>query len=243
MDKVHIFKNTNKIQINKNISNKENFIEINNLTFGYNEKKNIFENLNLKISNGEKICIIGPTGSGKTTLFHLILGLVFPKEGFISHYGNSITSDLENWYKKIGYISQNLYIIDNSIEKNITLNYNDEIINEELLKQSISIAQLKDKIKASSLGLETKVGMDGIKLSGGEKQRIAIARAIYRKPEIFLMDEFTSAIDEDTEEKIFNELIKNFPNKTLIIIAHKKSIVDKCDTVWKIQNKGIVKIK
>ena len=243
LNKVHTFKNTNNNQVNKNISIKKNFIEINNLTFGFNEGQNIFENLNLKISKGEKICIIGPTGSGKTTLFHLILGLIYPKEGFITHNGNSIMDDLESWYKKIGYISQNIYIIDNSIKNNITLNYNDEAINERLLNESISISQLKDKIKDSPFALETKVGMDGLKLSGGEKQRIAIARAIYRKPEIFLMDEFTSAIDEGTEEKIFNELIKNFPNKTLIMIAHKKSIVDKCDSVWKIQDKGIVRIK
>ena len=243
LNKANISKNTKNIQVDKDILINQNFIEINNLTFGYNEKQNIFENLNLKISKGEKICIIGPTGSGKTTLFHLILGLIYPKEGFITHNGNSIMDDLESWYKKIGYISQNIYIIDNSIKNNITLNYNDEAINERLLNESISISQLKDKIKDSTFALETKVGMDGLKLSGGEKQRIAIARAIYRKPEIFLMDEFTSAIDEGTEEKIFNELIKNFPNKTLIMIAHKKSIVDKCDSVWKIQDKGIVRIK
>ncbi len=243
LDKAHIFKHVENTQISENRSVNENFIEINNLTFGYDQKQNIFENLYLKILKGEKICIIGPTGSGKTTLFHLILGLVSPKEGFIAHNGKYIIDDIKSWYKKIGYISQNLYILDNSIKKNITLNYNDELINEKLLNEAISIAQLRDKIKDSPYALDTKVGMDGLKLSGGEKQRIAIARAIYRKPEIFLMDEFTSAIDEDTEEKIFNELIKKFPNKTFVIIAHKKSIIDKCDTIWKIQDKGIVKIK
>ena len=176
-------------------------------------------------------------------MFHLILGLIYPKEGLIAHNGKSIIDDLGGWYKKIGYISQNLYILDNSIKNNITLNFNDEIINEELLNDSVSISQLKDKIKNSPLALDTKVGMDGIKLSGGEKQRIAIARAIYRNPAIFLMDEFTSAIDQDTEEKIFNNFIEKYPKQTLIMIAHRKSIIDKCDVVWEIKDKNIIKIK
>ena len=243
LNKVHSFKNTSNNKVNKNISIKKNFIEINNLTFGFNEGQNIFENLNLKISKGEKICIIGPTGSGKTTLFHLILGLIYPKKGFIAHNGKRIIDDLGGWYKKIGYISQNLYILDNSIKNNITLNFNDEIINEELLNESVLISQLKDKIKDFPLALETKVGMDGIKLSGGEKQRIAISRAIYRNPEIFLMDEFTSAIDQETEEKIFDNFIKKYPKQTLIMIAHRKSIIDKCDVVLKIKDKNIIKVK
>ena len=85
--------------------------------------------------------------------------------------------------------------------------------------------------------------MDGLKLSGGEKQRIAIARAIYKNPQIFLMDEFTSAIDQETEEKIFNNLITKFSKQTLIMIAHRKSIIEKCDIVWEIKNKNIIKIK
>ena len=133
--------------------------------------------------------------------------------------------------------------MDNSIKNNITLNFNDEIINEELLNESVLISQLKDKIKDFPLALETKVGMDGIKLSGGEKQRIAISRAIYRNPEIFLMDEFTSAIDQETEEKIFDNFIKKYPKQTLIMIAHRKSIIDKCDVVLKIKDKNIIKVK
>ncbi len=230
---------------NENILlNKKNFIKINNLTFGYNNDQNIFENLNLEISEGEKICIIGPTGSGKSTLFHLILGLLVPKKGSIAYKGRNIFFELKDWYNKIGYISQNLYILDNTIKNNITLNFgNNELVDQKLLTDALSISQLNNKIKEIPSGLETKVGMDGVKLSGGEKQRIAIARAIYRKPKIFLMDEFTSAIDQETEEKIFNEFIKNFPKQTLIIIAHKQSIIDKCDSIWKIQNKGIVKVK
>lgn len=223
--------------------NNKNFIEINDLTFGYNLKQNIFENLNLKIFEGEKICIVGPTGSGKTTLFHLMLGLLNPNKGFIAHNGKSIIDNLDNWYNKIGYISQNIYILDDSVKKNITLNYNNEIINEKLLNESVSISNLKDKIKDSPFALETKVGMDGLKLSGGEKQRIAIARAIYKNPQIFLMDEFTSAIDQETEEKIFNNLITKFSKQTLIMIAHRKSIIEKCDIVWEIKNKNIIKIK
>ena len=206
-------------------------------------KQNIFENLNLKIFEGEKICIVGPTGSGKTTLFHLMLGLLNPNKGFIAHKGKSIIDNLDNWYNKIGYISQNIYILDDSVKKNITLNYNNEIINEKLLNESVSISNLKDKIKDSPFALETKVGMDGLKLSGGEKQRIAIARAIYKNPQIFLMDEFTSAIDQETEEKIFNNLITKFSKQTLIMIAHRKSIIEKCDIVWEIKNKNIIKIK
>ena len=177
-------------------------------------------------------------------MFHLILGLLVPKKGSIAYKGRNIFFELKDWYNKIGYISQNLYILDNTIKNNITLNFsNNELVDQKLLTDALSISQLNNKIKDIPSGLETKVGMDGVKLSGGEKQRIAIARAIYRKPKIFLMDEFTSAIDQETEEKIFNEFIKNFSKQTLIIIAHKQSIIDKCDSIWKIQNKGIVKVK
>ena len=242
LKKIDTYK-TLKINNTDVLFNKKNFIEINNLTFSYNKNQNIFENLNLKISEGEKVCIVGPTGSGKTTLFHLILGLVTPSSGTVAFKGKNIFFDLENWYDKIGYISQNLYILDNTIKNNITLNYGNDITNQKLLDESLIVSQLKNKILESPLGLETKVGMDGIKLSGGEKQRIAIARAIYRNPEIFLMDEFTSAIDQDTEEKIFDEFIKKFPNQTLIMIAHRKSIIDKCDVVWEIKDKNIIKVK
>ncbi len=234
------YKNTRDAEIKLS---KKNFIELKDLTFKYNNAQNTFEKINFKVNDGEKVCIIGPTGSGKTTLFHLILGLIKPNDGVIAHKGESIFSSLENWYKKIGYISQNLYMLDSSIKDNITLNYNDDKIRDDLLQKSLSVSQLDTKINNSTFGLETKVGMDGIKLSGGEKQRIAIARAVYKDPEIFLMDEFTSAIDQATEEKIFDEFKKNFPNKTLIMIAHRKSVIDKCDTVWKVQNRKIIKIK
>ena len=171
-----------------------------------------------------------------------MLGLLKPSKGSIFYKGRNIFLDLKTWRAEIGYISQNIYLLDSSIKKNISFNFLDDKVNENRIQLAAEIADLDKKISSLKEGFDTEVGTDGLTFSGGERQRIAIARAIYKKSEIFFMDEFTSALDTKTEDKIINNFHNYLPKSTLIMIAHRKETIEKCDEVWNISNGELKKI-
>jgi ABC-type bacteriocin/lantibiotic exporter with double-glycine peptidase domain len=215
----------------------KNFIFLNNITFSYPGSKLVpIKNITMNIEKGSIVGITGQTGAGKSTLFHLMLGLLTPQQGNIFYKGNDIFADLSAWRKEIGYISQNIYLLDGSIKKNITFNFFDENIDDIKLNYSIKVSGLEDRINKLKNGLDSEVGVDGLKFSGGEKQRIAIARAIYQNPNILFMDESTSALDDETEEVIISNLFNAFKDKTIIIIAHRQSTINRCSVVWNLKN-------
>ena len=222
---------------NININTKNNFIALDNVSFSYPDKqKNILEKINFEIKEGIKLGITGETGAGKSTLFHLMLGLLKPDTGNIYFNNKSIYQDLDNWRNKIGYIAQNIYLLDASIEKNISFDFLNEKVNKKRLEFSIEMACLKDKILELPDGINTQVGNDGIKLSGGEKQRVALARAIYRNPSILFMDESTSALDNQTEKKIIDNIKVYLKEKTMIMIAHRHTTIKDCDQIINLKN-------
>ena len=231
-----------KNQINKIYTPRKNkMILTQNVSFNYpGELKTALKNINFEIEKDSTIGITGKTGSGKSTLFYIMLGLVKPDLGTVFNYQKDIFLNLNEWKKKIGYISQNIFLMDGSIKKNITFNFIESSFDEEKFEKAISFSELKPKIDQLNKGVDTIVGTNGMRLSGGERQRIAIARAIYKDPDIFFMDEATSALDDNTENKIIENLKNNFKNKTKILIAHRKTSLDKCDEVKTLQN-GIIK--
>ena len=222
------------LKLNLNINNFQNYIYLDNLSFIYpKNKKTVFKNLSTQIKKGSRFGIVGASGSGKTTLFNIMLGLLKPSQGNVFFKDISIFKNLKIWRQKIGYVSQNIYLLDTSIKNNITLNISgNKNVNHDQLVKAIEIANLSQKVNSLPEGLETKVGNDGVNLSGGEKQRIALARAIYCNPEIFFLDEPTSALDDKTENIIMSNLINKYKDKTIISIAHRKSTIDRCDTVF-----------
>jgi ATP-binding cassette, subfamily B, bacterial PglK len=223
------------LNINTNID--KNLILLKDISFSYGDnQKDILKNINLNIEKGTIVGITGETGAGKSTLFHIILGLLTPKSGKIFYKDKNIHTNMENWRNQIGYIAQNIYLLDNTIEKNISFNFLDEKIDEERMNFSIKMSCLDKKISELPYGLKTKVGNDGVRLSGGEKQRVALARSIYRNPNIFFMDESTSALDLNTEQKIIKNMKENFSKKTIILIAHRKTTINECDKIINLRN-------
>lgn len=220
----------------------KNLIVVDKLNFGYQNENLNLKDLDLKIKRGEMNCIIGETGSGKSTLFNLMLGLLEPKNGNIFYKNKNIMTNISKWYDDISLVSQDPYLLEDTIIKNITFNISDEIIDKTKLQNAIKITELQETIAKLPNGLNTQINALGINLSGGEKQRIALARAIYKDSEIFFLDEFTNAIDDLTENKIMQNL-KKLDNKTFIIISHKKNTIDRCDKIWKLHNGNISLIK
>ena len=221
--------------LNTNIN--KNLFSLKDISFSYGDnQKDILKNINLSIEKGTIVGITGETGAGKSTLFHIMLGLLTPKSGNIFYKDKNIHKNMETWRNQIGYIAQNIYLLDNTIEKNISFNFLDEKIDEERMDFSIKMSCLDEKISELPNGLKTKVGNDGVRLSGGEKQRIALARSIYRNPNIFFMDESTSALDLDTEQRIIKNMKENFSKKTIILIAHRKTTIDECDKIINLKN-------
>jgi ABC-type multidrug transport system fused ATPase/permease subunit len=233
---------------NKNFSlkkkSKSNFIEVKNLHFSYlGKSKNILKNINLKIKEGSKVAIFGKTGSGKTTFLNLLLGLFEPQKGDVFYKNKSIYKNLDHWRSDISHISQNCYLMDDTIKNNIIFNFYNKDINESKLNKVVKLSQLDKKIKSLPKGLNTRIGNDGIRLSGGEKQRIALARSMYRNSSILFLDEFTSALDLDTEEKIIKNVMNYFRGKTMFIISHRDTIIKNCDIILKVEDGNIKKIK
>jgi ABC-type bacteriocin/lantibiotic exporter with double-glycine peptidase domain len=220
-----------------NFADNNSFLIINNICFSYLDNKIAsIKNLSLNINEGNVVGITGPTGSGKSTLFHLMLGLLIPNSGNIFYKKKSIYNDLSSWRREIAYVSQNIYLLDSTIKRNIAFNFLNEKIDDKKLDKAIKIAELEETILSLPYGLESKVGSDGLRLSGGEKQRVAIARAIYMDPNIIFMDESTSALDTNTESKIMKNLKEYFNKKTIVLIAHRKTTIDKCDKVWSLKD-------
>lgn len=204
-------------------------IELNSIRFFYEEKHVVLDDISLTINKNEKIAFVGESGSGKSTLVDLIIGIYRPVSGNIEIDGEILSDEnIVSWRKKIGYIPQSVYLFDGTVAENVVFG------REYDKKRVISVlkqAQIYDFLESKN-GLNTLVGDGGIMLSGGQKQRIAIARALYGNPDVLVLDEATSALDSETEEKIMDEIYEISKDKTLIIIAHRLSTVQKCQKVY-----------
>ena len=218
----------------KNFNNK---IEIQNLTFLYSKSKDlVLKKINLTINKGDSIGIIGESGSGKSTLVDLLMGLFKPKDGKIKIDGVDIHHNIRNWQNKIGYVPQSIFLTDDSILKNIALGIDENLIDFELINSVVKAAQLEKFIDSLDKGINTHVGERGVQLSGGQLQRIGIARALYNQPEILILDEATASLDYNTEINVMEAIKKLKKDKTLIIVAHRLKSIDDCDYIYKIEN-------
>jgi ATP-binding cassette subfamily C protein len=191
------------------------------------------EDVSLTIARGESIGIVGPTGAGKSTLVDLILGLLPPSSGRITIDGTDLATTTSPWKRRIGYVPQNLFLVDDTVRRNVALGLRDDEIDERRLRTVLATAQLEDFIAELPEGLDTLVGERGIRLSGGERQRVAIARALYHDPELIVFDEATSSLDVVTEAEVSRAMHALRGVKTIIVIAHRLSTVKQCDRlVW-----------
>lgn len=224
----------------KYFNDKLDSIKFSNVEFSYNNNKKILENINLLITKGKPIGIIGKSGSGKTTLVNLSLGLITPTTGHILF--NNKEKDLSLFLPKIGYVTQNINLINDTVVKNIAYGIDEKKIDYKKIDSLLTDLDLNNFIQGLDKNITNLIGEKGAKLSGGQLQRIAIARALYFEPEILILDEATSSLDEETEKKIL-ELIKKYLSQSLtIIISHKKDTLKYCSTIYKLDNKRLIKI-
>jgi ATP-binding cassette, subfamily B, bacterial PglK len=218
----------------------KNKISINNIYFAYGKNK-IFENLNLEIRKNSMIGIYGPNGCGKSTLLDLIFGFYKPDQGNILIDDYEIGKNINNWQRIISYIPQNIYLLDKTIKENILFddcNY----INQKELDKAISMSSLDDVIINLPDGINTNVGERGGKISGGQIQRIGLARALYKSPQILVMDEATNSIDRESSKKIIST-VKNLKDITRIIVSHDLEILKECEKNFYISNHKISELK
>lgn len=227
--------NQDEIQLKKEI-------KLNNLHFKYPaSNKFIFKNLNISIKANTSVAFVGKTGSGKTTLIDLIIGLLEPyKSKLIVDDKEINNSNVRNWQKLIGYVPQQVYLADDTITNNIAFGVNKENINMKKVEQVAKVANIYDFIiNELSLGFETPVGERGVRLSGGQKQRIGIARSLYFSPKVLVLDEATSALDSITERVVMQGLKNISDQMTILTIAHRINTVKNCDVIYLLE-KGII---
>ncbi len=218
--------------------NFEDDIKFTDIQFKYSDEKIIFENINFKIKKGQKISIIGETGSGKTTLIDLISGLIKPTKGKITVDGSIISNgDCINWWKKISYMPQNPFIFNDTIYNNISLFEEPSKEKFDLIEKFIEIVELKQFLKLKKL--DDILISDGLDISGGEKQRIGIARALFADSDLLIFDESTSALDKNTEKNIIDNILNFDKRKTIIFVTHKNYPLLKSDKIFEIRNKNI----
>ena len=215
-----------------------------NIFFKYPSKsEDLFDNLSLEIIKGQTIGIKGQSGEGKSTLINMICGFIIPNKGEILVDGNySIQKNIRGWRSIIGYIPQQTYLFNGSIKENICFSKN-EPVNESFFNEVVNMAQLRDLVDLSPQKENTQVGERGILLSGGQTQRIALARCLYRNPQILILDEATSSLDENNEKKILDSIRLLKGAKTIIIVSHRDSALSFCDKIIHISKTKRIKDK
>jgi len=205
-------------------------IQLKNLSFRYEgtDQTALF-NINISILKGESIGIVGVSGSGKSTMVDVIMGLFAPSAGQLLVDGKDVSGNLEPWQRHLGYVPQQIYLVDETLRRNIAFGLEDTEIDEEQVLNVIALANLNELVDDLAEGLDTVVGERGIRISGGQRQRIGIARALYRDPDIIVFDEATAALDNETEREITLALESLASEKTIIVIAHRLSTITNCD--------------
>ncbi|MGK7893858.1 MAG: peptidase domain-containing ABC transporter [Xenococcus sp. (in: cyanobacteria)] len=201
----------------------------------------VIKNVTIQIPQNKVTAIVGHSGSGKSTLMKLLLGFYTPIEGKIRVAKTCLNSVLpEYWRKKCGVVLQNGHLFDDTIERNITESLSEELLDADRYQQALEFAMLQDLINDLPLGSKTRIGENGIQVSGGEKQRILIARAIYKNPDYFFLDEATSSLDSTNEMKILENLNKSFEGKTVLVIAHRLSTIRNADNIIVLEKGRVV---
>jgi len=227
---------------NSKVVDKIEEIEIENLSFKFPENKNlIIENLNLKISRGSYIGIFGKSGTGKTTFVDLFSGLLTPTNGIIKFNKKDILKNKNLWRKHISYVPQSIYLNNESIRENIAFGQEQDDIKNKKVIESLKSAQLLDFVNSLPDGIDTIVGENGKNLSGGQIQRLGIARALYRDSTILIFDESTNSLDDETEKEFMDIVSKLKEDRIILFISHKISILRKCDIVYELNNKLLKK--
>lgn len=215
----------------------EKTIELKDIVYAYpNTEKLIFDGADLTIPIGASVGIVGTSGAGKSTVVDILLGLLEVRSGKILADGKDVQENYRAWLKNIGYIPQMIFMLDDTIRKNVAFGVPEDKIDEDRLWEVLREAQLDEFVKTLPDGLETGIGERGIRLSGGQRQRIGIARALYNNPEVLILDEATSALDNDTEAAIMESINRLHGKKTLVIIAHRLQTIEKCDLVYRVEN-------
>ena len=222
----------------------EKELKLENVSYRYEDsEKNVLNNLDLTVEKGKSIGIVGQSGAGKSTLADIILGLHVPQNGSVKIDGKNIFDIPYEYSRVIGYVPQNVYLVDGTVKENVAFGVDEKDFDEQRIVNVLKQAKLYDFVLKLDNGLETIVGERGVKFSGGQRQRLAIARALYRKPQILILDEATSALDNETEAAVMEQVEEMQGTITLIIVAHRLSTIEKCDSVYEIQNGKAVKKK
>lgn len=213
-------------------------ISLQNIEFSYPNTNNpAIKDLTVEINKSDVVGFIGPSGSGKTTLIDLILGLLEPQKGTLYYNGNALDNfSINEWRSSVAYLPQDVFLVDDTLEKNIALGVSEKDIDSNKVHQAIEKARLKDLIDNLPKGKETIIGERGIRVSGGQKQRISLARAFYHEREVLVLDESTSALDTKTEQEIVEEINHLKGSKTMIVIAHRITTLKHCNAIYKLDD-------
>lgn len=220
------------------------------LSFGYNERIQIFEDASIEIPAGSSVAVIGTSGIGKTTFLDLIIGLLVPQSGEIMYDDFDIVSHMDkdglcraNIGDIVSYIPQTVHLNGETIRNNVSFFEDDRKRDELRVIESLKCAQMWDDIMRMPEGLDTLIGENGIAISGGQRQRIALARALYKDFELLIMDEATAALDMETEKAVIDSIRQIKENKTILIATHHMSLANECDMIYKIEQKRFVRMK
>ncbi len=218
----------------------QNRIVLDHITYAYpNTDKNIFTDAHMEVKKGQSVGIMGPSGAGKSTIVDILLGLLHVQAGTITCDGVNIFDNYAAWLAKIGYIPQSIYLIDESIRDNIAFGIDADKIDDKRIWEVLEEAQLREFVEQLPEGLDTTIGDRGVRISGGQRQRLGIARALYHNPEILVFDEATSALDTDTEKAVMDAINSFHGRKTMVIIAHRLNTIAKCDVIYKVEDEKI----
>lgn len=207
-------------------------IKYNGVSFYYPGGKDaVIRSLDLSIARGESVGIVGANGAGKSTLIDIVLGLLKPTTGVLSVDGRDIRSNVGAWQKHLGYVPQRIYLVDDTLRRNIAFGVEDAATDDRRIREAVAKSNLGPVIEALPEGLDARLGEGGSRLSGGQRQRVAIARALYRDPDVLIFDEATAALDRETETEVTAAIDRLKGQKTLIIVSHKLDLVRNCDKI------------
>lgn len=222
----------------------KNIIKLKNINFTYpSSKKKILHDISITIKHNQSIGFVGKSGSGKSTIVDILLGLLIPDSGEVTVDEIDISDNIKGWRNQIGYVPQSVFLTDASLKNNIAFGDKDEDIDLKAVMSSIKSAQLEEFVDNQPEGLEVNIGERGVRLSGGQRQRIGIARALYRNPSVLILDEATSSLDLKTERNFMKTIDTLHGKRTIIIVAHRLSTIENCDRVYQLDNGHLIDAK